>query len=287
MREREIFMDCRTKRWAYRLFGLLLVAVSIWCVLGCASVPHTGRRQFNFISDQSLKAVANKVYAEVTAKEPECADPRLKEIVARVVKRISRAAEKMDHPGFDWKVVLIQQEVPIAYCLPGGIIVIHSGIVPYVRNEAGLAAVVGHEAAHAVSRHGGERVSQSMALGQLLSLGQELMRDPSGELTPGARKIVGALGIGATVGIILPYSRVHEFEADQIGQVYMSAAGYDPGESVRLWDRMSKIKKPPIPAWLSTHPSDEDRVAKLRQCLPDAKKYYDESREKYGVGSLL
>ena len=197
--------------------GLLLSAVSILYVLGCASVPHTGRRQFNFIPDQELKTVARNVFADITTKEPACHDPRLKEIVTRVVARTSRAAEELDHPGFDWKFALVQEDVPNVYCLPGGLIVIHTGILPYVRNEGGLAVVVGHEMAHAVSRHGGERVSQNFAVGQLLSLGKELMKDSSEELPPGARKLMGALGLGATVGIILPDSRVHEFEADQIG----------------------------------------------------------------------
>ncbi len=256
-------------------------------VLGCASVPHSGRRQFNIVWDQEVKSLAQQAYAEILSKEPECNDPRLKEIVKRVVTRISRAAEKIDRPGFDWKVQLIERDTPNAFCLPSGLIGVHSGLFRHVGTEAGLAAIVGHEAAHAVARHGQERLSQQRVLRGLASLGGELLRKETGEITPAGKLLLGALGVGATVGVMLPYSRIHEFEADQIGQIYMAAAGYDPGEAVRVWEKLSKIKKPPIPVWLSTHPSDDERLRKLRDFLPDAEKYYNEAPVKYGKGVLL
>ncbi len=266
---------------------MLSVAFAALCVWGCASVPHSGRRQFNFISDQEVKSIAAQAYKEILSKEPECKDSRLKEIVTRVVTRISRAVEKIDHPGFDWKVQVIERDTPNAFCLPGGLIGVHTGLFGYVGSEAGLAAIVGHEMAHAVARHGQERLSQQRVLRGLLSLGGELLKKENGELTPGARLLLGALGVGATVGVTLPYSRIHELEADQIGLVYMAAAGYDPQEAVRVWEKLSKIKKPPIPVWLSTHPSDEERHRKLRDFLPDAEKYYNDSQVKYGKGVLL
>jgi predicted Zn-dependent protease len=160
-------------------------------------------------------------------------------------------------------------------------------MIPYARNEAGLAAVIAHETAHAVARHGGERVSQQLALKGAMSAGGEILKKEDGSLDTKARVALGALGMGGTIGVVLPYSRVHEFEADRIGQIYMAAAGYDPSEAARLWDRLSKIKKPPIPVWLSTHPADEERVRKLREFLPEAQKYYAQAPTKFGVGTPL
>jgi len=239
------------------------------------------------VSDSSLNALALKAFNEVIENEPESKDERLKSIVKRVTRRISEAAEATDGPGFQWDVRVIDKDVPNAFCLPGGKIVVFSGIAPYAKNEAGLAAVIAHEVAHAVARHGGERLSQKLALRGALAIGGEAIKRKQGKLDDKSRLILGALGLGGVVGVILPYSRIHEFEADRIGQIYTARAGYDPKEAIRLWDRMSKIKKPPIPVWLSTHPATEDRVRKLREFLPDAQKYYGEASKRHGLGSLL
>jgi len=263
---------------------------AIMCILvlvGCATVPHTGRRQFNMVSDQQLNSLADRAFTEVLEKEPACQDRRLKETVQRVADRISKAAETIDKPGFKWDVRVVEKDVPNAFCLPGGKIVVYSGIIPYVKNEAGLAAVVAHEVSHAVARHGGERLSQQLALKGAVTVGGEVLKKKDGNLDAASRVLLGAMGMGGTVGLILPYSRIHEFEADRIGQKYMARAGYDPEEAARMWERMSKIKKPPIPVWLSTHPADEDRISKLRESLPDARKIYNESPVKYGLGSML
>jgi metalloendopeptidase OMA1, mitochondrial len=266
--------------WA---FSLLLVLV----IAACATVPHTGRRQFNMVSDQQLNSLANKAFTEVLDKEPKCQDPKLNEIAQRVADRISEAAEAIDKPAFKWDLRVVNKDVPNAFCLPGGKIVVYTGIIPYVKNEAGLAAVVAHEVSHAVARHGGERMSQQLALKGAMTVGGEMLKKKDGTLDKASRVILGALGMGGTVGVILPYSRIHELEADRIGQLYMAKAGYDPTESANLWERMSKIQKPPIPVWLSTHPADEERVRKLRESLPEAQKAYAQSPVKYGLGTQL
>jgi predicted Zn-dependent protease len=120
-----------------------------------------------------------------------------------------------------------------------------------------------------------------------MSVSGEVLKNKDGSLDAKSRILLGALGLGGTLGVVLPYSRVHEFEADRIGLIYMARAGYDPSEAVRLWERMSKIKKPPIPAWLSTHPADEERITKLRELLPEAEKLYREASPKYGFGVAL
>jgi metalloendopeptidase OMA1, mitochondrial len=239
------------------------------------------------VPESQLNSLGLKAFNEIVAKEPQSTDKRLTEIVARVVDRVTKAADLLDKPGFQWDVRVVDKDAANAFCLPGGKIVVYSGIIPYARNEAGLAAVIGHEVAHAVARHGGERLSQQVALRGAISAGGEIMKGEDGKLDQKSRMILGALGLGGTVGIVLPYSRVHEFEADRIGQMYMARAGYDPQAAVDLWTRMSQIKKPPIPVWLSTHPADEDRVQKVKDFIPDARKYYAEAQEKYGLGAPL
>jgi predicted Zn-dependent protease len=268
--------------------GLILACFVLGSVVNCASVPHTGRRQLNLVSDRQLNQLGLKAYKEVVLKQPFSSNERLKSIAKRVADRITNVAESMDKPGFDWKLKVIDRDIPNAFCLPGGKIVIFEGIVKHAKNEAGLAAIIGHEVAHAVARHGGERLSQKFALDAVLSLGSELFRKgKDGKLSTRARFILGALGAGGMLGVVLPYNRIHEYEADRIGQIYMARAGYDPVEAIRLWSRMAKIKQPPIPEWLSTHPPNSDRIRKLRDFLPDAKKYYEEARVKYGRGSLI
>jgi predicted Zn-dependent protease len=272
--------------WVAVLWKLLCLTPVLLAV-GCAHVPHTNRRQFNMISDQQMSALAQRAFQEVVAKEPPCEDQRLNEIVRKVAGRISKAAEKIDKPKFDWDVRVIDKDVPNAFCLPGGKMIVYTGMIPYARNEAGLAAVIAHETAHAVARHGGERLSQQVALKGALAVGGEVLKNEDGSLNAKARLALGALGMGGTIGVVLPYSRIHELEADRIGQLYMAAAGYDPAEACRLWERMSKIKKPPIPVWLSTHPADEERVRKLKECLPEAQKLYAAAPVKYGLGAAL
>lgn len=253
----------------------------------CASVPHTGRRQFNVVPDNQINSLALKAFHEVVDKEPKCSDKKFSEIVRRVADRISQAAEAVDKPNFKWEVRVVDKDIPNAFCLPGGKIVVFTGLMPYVKNEAGLAAVIAHEVAHAVARHGAERLSQQLALRGAVSVGGEILKKKDGSLDGSTKLLLGALGMGGTIGVILPYSRVHEFEADRIGQIYMARAGYDPAEAVRLWGRMAKIQKPPIPVWLSTHPADADRVKKLQEFLPDAQKFYGDAPAKYGLGETI
>ncbi|MFH1117515.1 MAG: M48 family metallopeptidase [Pseudomonadota bacterium] len=269
-----------------RAKAVLFLIVSVLTV-ACASVPHTGRRQFNFVSDSQMNQFALKAFQHLLETEKESSDERLKEMVKRVADRVGKAAETIDSPKFDWDVRLIEKDVPNAFCLPGGKIVVFTGILPYAKNEAGLSAIVAHEVAHAVARHGGERMSQQLALKGAVLAGGEVLKKKDGKIDQKTKMLLGALGLGATVGVILPYSRTHEFEADQIGQMYMARAGYDPAEAVKLWRRMSKIKKPPIPVWLSTHPADDDRVRKLAEHLPEAGKHYSEAPVKSGRGGLL
>ena len=283
----QVMSDATTKRLSPILWRLFWSSVTFSLLLGCATVPHTGRRQFNMVSDNRLNGLGARAFNEIVVREPKSKDKRLVEIVRRVTDRVVKAAEAMDKPGFKWDVRVVDRDDPNAVCLPGGKIIVHSGIAPYAKNEAGLAAIIGHEVSHAVARHGGERLSQQVALNGVIDIGREMLKQKQGKLDNKTRMLLGALGLGATLGIVLPYSRVHELEADKIGQLYMARAGYDPAESPRLWERMSKIKKPPIPVWLSTHPADEERVRKMRESLPEAQKMYSAAQVKYGIGTPL
>lgn len=270
-----------------RIRSSLLISCCMLLVVSCATVPHTGRKQLNFVSDRQLNALGAKAFGEILAREPVSGNDAANQLVKRVAERIGKAADDTDKPGFEWDIKLIDKDVPNAFCLPGGKIVIYKGILPYAKTEAGLAAIIGHEVAHAVARHGGERLSQQLTLEGASAIGSEIFRSTDGKLDARSRAIIGALGFGATVGVILPFSRTHEFEADRIGQTYMAKAGYDPEEAVRLWERMATIKKPPIPPWLSTHPADEERVKKLVELTPEAKRLFLESKDKVGIGSTL
>ncbi len=239
------------------------------------------------VSDSQLNTLALKAFTEIVEQEEVSKDERLTKIANQVAERIINAAEKMDAPGFQWKVRVLERDLANAFCLPGGKIVVFKGIAQYARNEAGLAAVIAHEVAHAVARHSGERLSQQIALRGAIGLGGEILRTKDGKLDQKSRLLLGVLGMGCMVGVVLPYSRIHEFEADRIGQIYMAAAGYDPEESLKLWNRMTKINKPPVPEWLCTHPATQDRIEKLKEFLPDAMKYYNDAPTKYGLGVRL
>jgi predicted Zn-dependent protease len=265
----------------------LLALAACLIAFGCATVPHTGRRQLNVVSDTHLNSLGIKAFSEVVANEPASKDKEFNEVVRRVTDRVSKAAEGVDTPRFDWEVKIVDKDVPNAVCLPGGKIVVFTGLKPYLKNEAGLATVIAHEVAHAVARHGAERLSQQLALRGAVSAGGEIVKNKDGAVDTKSLLMLGALGLGGMLGVLLPYSRVHEFEADRIGLIYMARAGYDPSEAARLWGRMSKIKKPPIPVWLSTHPADEDRIRKLNDLTPDVEKYYRDAPQKFGLGETL
>jgi predicted Zn-dependent protease len=273
---------------SYRYVLKTAVTISVaLLIISCATVPHTGRRQLNLISDRQVNELALKAFNEVIDRGPLTTDPKVLDVVKRVSDRIIKAAEETDKPGFNWDVQVIEKDVPNAACLPGGKILVFSGILPFAKNEAGLATIIAHETAHAVARHGSERLSQQLALSGAVNLGGVILKGDQQQLDKKTRLLLSAIGLGGTVGIILPFSRTHEFEADRIGQIYMAKAGYDPAESINLWDRMAKINKPPIPAWLSTHPADQERVNRLRESLPQTQKLYSEARERLGLGIPL
>ena len=235
----------------------------------CATVPYTNRHQFNIISSSQEDKMGLQAWQEVLAKAKLSGDSQAAVMVERVGRRIAAAA---DQPGYDWQFKLIDDPKTVnAFCLPGGRVAVYSGILPLTRDEAGLAVVMSHEVAHALAHHGAERMSQ----GELVSLGGAALQLGMADKDPKVQQqVMNAFGAGANVGVLLPFSRSHEAEADHIGLILMAKAGYDPREAVPFWQRMEAEggKKPP--ELLSTHPSDAQRIKKIEAELPEALRYY-------------
>lgn len=241
------------------------------CLLlaGCQNVPLTGRSQLQVIPEGAEAGLGLSAYQDVLKKEKISHDPALNELVTRVGSRIAAATGKT---GYKWEFRVIDNaKLANAFCLPGGKVAVYTGILPVTRDEAGLAAVIGHEVAHAIARHGGERMSQQILLeGITLAAAASVKDERKADL------YATVLGVGATFGILLPYSRLHESEADRLGLIYMAKAGYDPRAARDFWTRMATHdgKKGKPPEWLSTHPADDKRIRQIEQWLPEALSYY-------------
>ncbi len=233
---------------------------------------EAGRTARHALNPQQEQALGLQSYQQVLAESDLVESGPDYELVARVAHRLAKASGPAAKT-FDWKVALVRSPEINAFCLPGGKIVVYTGILPVARTEAGLATVMGHEMAHATLRHGSERLLQEKATQTLLGGLQVSV----GDMNPDQqRAIMGAIGVGARYGVLLPFSRDHESEADKIGLFYMARAGYDPAESVEFWRRMSEASagsgKPP--EFMSTHPADSTRIAQLKELLPQAQAEY-------------
>jgi predicted Zn-dependent protease len=251
------------------LTGALILGLALWAA-GCASAPYTGRRQLLITSEGRETAMGLTAFQEAKRRFPISRDPDLNAVVQQVGSRIAAAA---DRPDYRWEFVVFANDKDAnAFCLPGGKVGIFTGIMKYTGDESGLATVIAHEAGHALARHAGERASQAM-LTQLGGLGLGL---GLGGVNPAAgQAIMQGYGLGTQMGILLPYSRAQELEADRIGMILLAKAGYDPVCALNFWQRMMARErglKPP--QFLSTHPRDENRLKAMAEFLPEAEKYY-------------
>lgn len=265
---------------------LVPLAVALFVVaVACAKVPVTGRRQLNVIPNSIMTGLGKSSYKQSLSGKNVLRDGKDADVMQRVGKRIAAVA---DQPEYDWSYALISDKTMNAWCLPGGYIGVYTGILPAMQNEAGMAFVMGHEIGHAVAHHGAERLSEQLAvLGGIGGL--MLLADAKTDMTKEQKGIVfGALGIGAEVGIILPFSRAHESEADVIGMMFAAGAGYPPGEGVTLWDRMDALAKGPnVPSWISTHPSNDARQANMKEWMGRAHKRYERNKLDYDTRQVL
>lgn len=247
----------------------------------CESAPVTGRSQMMMYSETEERQIGLQAYQQVLSKEALSHDAQTIALVDKVGRRIAAAAERPPGelwraPRFRWEFKTVDNNEPNAFCLPGGKVVVYAGILPITRTEAGLAVVIGHEVAHALARHGVERMSGQMATQVVATAAAVAMAATIGgnnrTYTP---MMMAALGAGATVGVLLPMSRTQESEADRIGLVLMALAGYDPREALGVWERMRAASTGKHSAeWLSTHPADTTRLADIRRWLPEAMRYY-------------
>jgi metalloendopeptidase OMA1, mitochondrial len=262
--------------------ALIAVVLAGLSVAACQSAPVTGRSQMMLVSESEELTLGSTAYLQVLSKEHESHDTQANELVERVGRRIAEAAESppanMWHsPNYHWEFKTIDKKMLNAFCLPGGKVAVYTGLFAITETDAGLAAVLGHEVAHALARHGAERISDQRMLTVGLTAASLALAVAGGRRTSAYTPLaIAALGAGATVGISLPMSRTQESEADHIGLILMALAGYDPHEAVGLWERMRKAGagKPKQAEWLSTHPADQTRIDNIKSWVPEAMKYY-------------
>lgn len=247
-----------------------LVPVLALLLAACATVPITGRNQLLLLSESAETKMGLDAYEEILATSKLSTDPAANEQVVRVGRRIAEATGRSD---YQWEFKVIEDKQANAFCLPGGKVAVYTGILPLTRDDAGLAAVIGHEVAHAIARHGGERVSQSLLVQTGLAATQVALsrRDPLV-----VKQVSALLGAGATVGLLLPWSRQQESEADHLGLIYMAKAGYHPSAARDLWVRMEEASKGKAgpPQFLSTHPAPATRIRQIEAWIPEALRYY-------------
>ena len=251
----------------HRLMFAVCVALALLAA-ACQTVPLTGRHQLMLMSPDEERNLGEEVFKKTLKSAKLSEDQAAADMVRRVGRRIATAANR---PDYQWEFTLIEDKTPNAFCLPGGKVAVYTGILPFTKDETGLAVVMGHEVAHALARHGAER----MSTGLLTDLAGKTAGIVFGGGNPQTEKQVEqAFGIGSEVGVMLPFSRHQESEADEIGLFTMAKAGYDPRQAVEFWKRMEQAKDGNPPEFLSTHPSDDTRIKRIEGWMPEALKIF-------------
>jgi len=253
------------------LVWLLAVAFA-----SCTTVPETGRRQLNLLSPGEEMQLGLTSFEKMKKETPISKDPAANALVQKVGRRIAAVAPL---PNAQWEFVVFESKEANAFCLPGGKVGVYTGLLPITKDEAGLATVVGHEIGHAVARHGGERMSQEL----LRQAGSSVVASSLSSADPRWQAAAGTVyGLGTQLGVMLPYSRAQESEADHLGLIYMARAGYDPEAAVGFWQRFGEYTRQAggggTPAIFRTHPTDEQRVEQIKEWLPRAKQEYRPQR---------
>lgn len=257
------------------------MVLSVIFAVSCKTVPITGRKQLNLVPDFLIREMAFTAYDSVIRYSPTLSQDRNQAaMVTRVGSRIQKAVETYmqeqqlgkDLKSFRWEFNTIEDNTVNAWCMPGGKVVVYTGLLPIAQSEAGLAVVMGHEIAHAIARHGNERMSE----GLLVGLGGMVLEEALKEKKEATQLLFLSLySVGTTLALEFPNSRKQEAEADKLGLIFMSLAGYNPEEAVPFWERMSRANTGlKLPQFLSTHPSDETRIKTLTSLIPEIKKTY-------------
>ena len=256
----------------------ILIALAVmgfrYCSAEKITSPLTGKTARVGLSSQQEETLGLQSYHEVLSQSDVINSGPEHDLVVRVAERLARAAGDAAR-DFQWEVSLVRSDQVNAFCLPGGKIVVYTGILPYTQTEGALAAVMGHEMSHAVARHGSQRLLRS-SLAQTFLIGANFSM---GNLDSQQRQtIMAALGAGAQYGVLLPFSREHETEADELGLIFMARAGYDPHEAISFWERMSTVGGAQPQAYLSTHPSHARRIEDLQAFMPKAMAEYEKAK---------
>lgn len=262
-----------------RILGsLVALIVAGLMVSGCGAVPVTGRRQLLLVSDQEIFQAGLVQYKEYLNGATLSVNSSASSMVKTVGHKLAVATEnylrsvgmESELSNFAWEFNLVKDQQVNAFCMPGGKIVVYEGLLKVAQTEAELAVVLGHEIAHAVAKHSNERMSQQI----LAQYGMAILSNALSEKSAAVRETATTVfGLGAQVGMMLPYSRKHEYEADHMGVVFMELAGYDSNVAVDFWTRMASLSGSGTPEFLSTHPSDTKRIANLRNRIPEAKSF--------------
>lgn len=261
--------------WAWSIIAIAIAAA-------CQSAPITHRPQLILMDQKTELALGAEIYHDIIAKAPAVKDARLKILLEVVGRRVAKAAGRED---MAWEFNLLDDDSPNAFCLPGGKVAINAGILPLAYTEAGLAAIIAHEAGHAIARHGAERGGHA----KVVELGIDLLDRGLGRLLTEKTKMRLAWGVDFLVSVAFPFSHTHELEADELGLLYMARAGYDPREAALFWERVAELEKRearPGLEFLSTHPTGATRLWKLRLLIPKAMKEYNSS-PKLGTGGII
>lgn len=257
----------------------VLALAGVMLFSSCYKNPVTGRKSLNLVDEGTMNSLATQEYTSFMSTNKAIASGKDVNMVKNVGIKMSAAVQQYLSSkgqssltnGYNWEFNLVNSNESNAWCMPGGKVVVYSGILPITQTESGLAVVMGHEIAHAIARHGNERMSQQLAVqAGGVALSTALSTQPAQ-----TQNIFNSVyGVGGQLGI-LAYSRKHESEADHMGLIFMAMAGYNPADAVNFWQRMADMQntaKPPV--FLSTHPGDQQRIAQIREWLPEAQKYY-------------
>lgn len=262
-----------------KLFNSFLL-ISFVCMSGCTSVPYTNRSQLMLSSEKIEIQLGEKALEEVKKSGKISTDIKMNSAVKRVGSNIARATDKK---VYNWEFLVLQSKDVNAFCLPGGKVVVFTGLFSYVHNDGELATILGHEIGHAIARHTGERLSHTYietAGGQALSIALSVTGIPD---------VIGPIySLGTGLGIDLPYSRTQEYEADHIGLILMAKAGYDPKMAIIFWERFSKESNyGPVKEFFVTHPMGEKRLEELKKLLPEAEKVYSSAPLNLGINEKI
>jgi len=255
---------------------IVVLLVIAFLLDACSTVPITGRKRINFVSDAQVLPTSFAQYKTFLSENKKSKDLKKTQEIRTIGSRISKAVDKFmrannmvaEANGYKWEFNLIEDKTLNAWCMPGGKVVFYTGILPIAKNTDGIAAIMGHEIAHAFAKHGQERMSSA----QIQQIGSVAVTMGTQKKDAKQQQIWNmAYGLGSQMGM-LKFSRDHETEADKLGMVFMIMAGYNPQEAVNVWIRMSKVGGSKTPEFMSTHPSNATRIANLKAFMPEAKR---------------